>query len=261
MNRARRQVSLPQTVALYLVCISATLGNAFVLFPPASHQHSSMITLPWIRTHPQLSRQRRPVRELVVLGAKRSSIRWVGNFKPPIGTLSDIPKAKKHTLHLTVNGETKVLEKKKYESVQHVLVKALLWKLFSTEYPKIEIEKDIGDPNYLPDVISLADEPEEQGCKPLFWGESGRMSLEKALDLSQRYPEMHIVWMRWGISLTDFVTQVAPALASSSASRSGRFTLAAIPRKEVWEFIDDDCNVIISKEDVEWFEIRKDGDQ
>lgn len=200
-----------------------------------------------------------------MFGTNKSSIRWVGNFKPPIRTVASIPKAKKHTLYLTVDGETKVLQKKKYESVQHVLVKALLWKLFSTEYPNIEIEKDIGDPSYLPDVISLANVKDDEGCKPLFWGESGRMSLEKALDLSQRYPDMHIVWMRWGISLTDFVAQVAPALSSSSsssspASRSGRFTLAAIPRKEIWEFVDDDGNVIISKEDVEWFEVLKGGD-
>jgi hypothetical protein len=191
----------------------------------------------------------------------------VGNFKPPISKVSNIPKAKKHTLSLTVNGETKVLQKKKYESIQHVLVKALLWKLFSTEYPNIEIEKDIGDPNYLPDVISLpaADGMEDGACQPLFWGESGRMSLEKALELSQRYPEMHIVWMRWGISLTDFVAQVAPALSSSSStssgSRSGRFTLAAIPKKEVWEFLDDDCNVIITKDDVDWYEVLKGGSQ
>ena len=210
------------------------------------------------------------------------SPRWLGNFKPSIRTLSDISKAKKHEIRVTVQNETKVFLKKKYESLQHVLVKAVLWKLFYDDYAQLDIERDIGDSNYLPDVVALdSNIASESGTtttttttpvvSPLFWGESGRMSLDKARDLCQRYPTTHIVWMRWGISMQDFIRQVAPALKSVTTTtnnnnrRQGRFTLAAIPNKNVWELFEvcdeskdgDHCHeVIIGKEDVEWFEMH-----
>ncbi len=206
--------------------------------------------------------------------------RWVGNFKKPIQRLSDIGKAKKHTIRVTVQNETKVLLKKKYESIQHVLVKAVLWKLFYEDYEQIHIEKDIGDANYLPDVVALdlgimdnhdssveqydsdgaVRIQQQQQLSPLFWGESGRMTLEKARELCQRYPTTHIVWMRWGIPMEDFARLAAPALAPVTANRQGRFTLAALPNKNVWELfeynpINEECNVLIGNEDVEWFEM------
>lgn len=211
-----------------------------------------------------------------------TSSRWVGNFKPPIQKLSEIGKAKKHAIHVTVQNETKVLLKKKYESIQHVLVKAVLWKLFYDEYEHLDIEKDIGDPNYLPDVIALdmsiiddqdtsiddcnsdnavrTHQRQQQQSSPLFWGESGRMTLEKARELCQRYPTTHIVWMRWGIPMQEFAKLAAPALAPVTANRQGRFTLAALPNKNVWELFDynpinEECRVLVGKGDVEWFEM------
>ncbi|KAI2512490.1 hypothetical protein MHU86_1943 [Fragilaria crotonensis] len=207
--------------------------------------------------------------------------RWVGNFKPPIQKLSDIGKAKKHAIRVTVQNETKVLLKKKYESIQHVLVKAVLWKLFYNDYEQLDIEKDIGDANYLPDVVALdlntiddhdtmvddcdrdntaPIQTQQQQLSPLFWGESGRMTLEKARELCQRYPTTHIVWMRWGIPMAEFAKLAAPALAPVTANRPGRFTLAALPDKNVWELFDynpinEECRVLVAKEDVEWFEM------
>jgi hypothetical protein len=189
----------------------------------------------------------------------------MGNSKPPIKKLSDIPKAKKHTLELTTLNDcgertTKVLEKNKYESLQHVLTKALLWKLFQEDYPDIQIELDISDPDFLPDVISLppSTATTDSDPSPLFWGESGRMSLDKALELAERYPATHIVHLRWGMALSDYVPDYAPAL-SKVQNRTARYTFGAIQRKEVWDFFQEgDDGVItvqIEKEDAEWLEL------
>ena len=276
-----RNMKRPRGVELVrvflMLCITIQLGDAFLLSGPSTLAPSKITTSSTTSTtrmdcvESNNKSHGSPVSDNNNNNNNnKSSTRWFGNYKPPISQLKDIPKAKKHTLHLTVvtntttttttttgekserSSETKVLEKKKYESLQHVLVKAILWKLYNDDYPDIEIEQDIGDPNYLPDVVSRQDD------KVLFWGESGRMSLEKAVCLSERYPETHIVWMRWGISIQDFSNQVAPAL--KSVDRGGRFTLAAIPRKEIWEFINEEetnnSNIIaIEKENVDWLEI------
>ena len=66
--------------------------------------------------------------------------------------------------------------------------------------------------------------------------------------------------MRWGIPMDEFAKLAAPALAPVTANRPGRFTLAALPNKNVWEFFDynpinEECHVLVGKEDVEWFEM------
>ena len=226
-----------------------------------------------------------------------TNTRWRGNFKPSIQTLSDISKAKKHEITVTVQNVTKVLYKKKYESLQHVLVKAILWKLYCHDYSNIQIELDIGDPSYLPDVVAFdkrcssstldgfydatnataivssfqQQQQQKSPPQPLFWGESGRMTLQKARELCVRYPTTHIVWMRWGISIQDFVQQAAPALqpvANMQNRPHGRFTLAAISNRNVWEYFGDHDGgtttstsghgvvVTIDKENVEWYEMH-----
>ena len=148
--------------------------------------------------------------------------------------------------------ETKLLEKKKEESLQHVLTKAILWSLFKDDYHnhrqhssssssinssssssssnteqgiRMEIEYDIGDPNYIPDVIGFIEndnnvtdddindtttttttaadtdttDSNNTNTKLLFWGESGRMKVHKSVDLMVRYPDTDIVHCRWGM--------------------------------------------------------------
>jgi hypothetical protein len=83
--------------------------------------------------------------------------RWNGNYKHTSHRLSDISKAKKLWFNVTANGITKTIQKKRMESIQHVLTKAVIWKLYMEEYPhyELEIELDIGDPDYLPDVVGF----------------------------------------------------------------------------------------------------------
>jgi hypothetical protein len=154
---------------------------------------------------------------------------------------------------------TKTLEKKRMESLQHVLTKAVIWKLFMNEYDCMEIEYDIGDPNnYLPDVVGW----KKGHDTPLFWGESGRMKPHKALDLMQRYPYAHIVHCRWGMAsidafaeplLTYMSTEVREGrLDPPSAWWNGQFTFALLPL-DLWKFFDNETGeILVAKEDLEW---------
>lgn len=97
---------------------------------------------------------RKKSRQLVVRNVsndRSQSRRWNGNYKSAKLRLADIPKRKKMKLDLVANGVKKTLEKKRQETLQHVLTKAIIWKLFMDEYPNLEIEHDIQDQEYLPD--------------------------------------------------------------------------------------------------------------
>jgi hypothetical protein len=175
--------------------------------------------------------------------------RWRGNYKLPIQKLSDISKAKKHTLILSKDGDKLVLHKKRYESLQHVLTKAVLWSLYKDQYPNVTIESDVGDADYLPDASSMS-----VAGSPLFWGESGRMSVQKAKTLAERYPETHIVHIRWGLSLHSYVNNYIKAI--QPIPRSQPFTFGAIVTKDVWHYFDDNGQIRIEKQDLEWLEIK-----
>jgi hypothetical protein len=191
---------------------------------------------------------------------RQTSSRWYGNYKHASKALKDVTKAKKMKLELTANGVTKTLEKKRMESLQHVLTKAIIWKLFMDEYPNMEIELDINDPNYLPDVISLDATTQE----PLFWGESGRMKVHKAVDLLQRYPNAHIVHCRWGMEIAQFAAPLEEYLQEKfdegtldlPSSSKGKFLFCSLPL-DVWRFIDEETMTIhISKDDLPWKELK-----
>ena len=159
-------------------------------------------------------------------------------------------------IKLTANGVTKTLEKKRMETLQHVLTKAMIWKLFMEEHPNLEIEMDIGDPDYLPDVVGTTTTASNQ-TEISFWGESGRMKVHKALDLMQRYPSAHIVHCRWGVSIDSymgpFIEYLETRLENEDTSWwKGRFSFASLPL-EVWEFIDEDTGtILIERNDLEW---------
>jgi hypothetical protein len=194
---------------------------------------------------------------------RTSSRRWNGNYKHGSKKLSDVSKAKKLKLDLVANGVTKRVEKKRQETLQHVLTKAVIWKLFMTEYPNLEIEHDIGDPNYLPDVVNINQSPENESQMPLFWGESGRMKVHKAIDLMQRYPDANIVHCRWGIDIETFSQPLLDHLQEKYDSgeldlsnRKGKFTFGSLPL-DVWRFVDEETGAIhVEKEDLEWKELE-----
>ena len=175
--------------------------------------------------------------------------RWYGNFKTKITDLSKIPKAK--ILNLTVKDGPDAsikIRKNRGEMLQHVLVMAVLWKLFRKTYPNMEIEVDVGDRLYTPDVVARNDRGEI-----IFWGESGRMKPKKAADLARRYPKAHIVHCRHGMDIDDFSKDIYNAIRNEP--REGRFTFASIPF-DVWRFFDDDLNVNVTMDDLVWKEVE-----
>jgi hypothetical protein len=194
---------------------------------------------------------------------RRVARRWNGNHKSVSTSLCDVPKAKKLTLELSIKRHdgsivTKTLLKKRQETLQHVLTKAMLWKLYCDDYQDIEIEEDIGDKDYLPDVISL-----DADGRPIFWGESGRMKVHKAVDLMKRYPEAHIVHCRWDMGLPQIEAPLIEHLQDlfdtdalgNLPDRPGRFTLCSMPL-DVWRFIDEETGFIhITESDLEWKEL------
>ena len=156
---------------------------------------------------------------------------------------------KKHSL---------TLYKKSQETLEHCLCKALLWALYVDEYgvSNINVEQDIGDV-YLPDVIAFPSMGGNGKEEPLFWGESGRMSPKKAADLCRRYPNTHIVHMRWGMEggvEHKFVYDMKRSIEPYLKYRNAPFhvvTVSGDPR----DFFDEDGFIRISKQDLEWKEL------
>ena len=198
-------------------------------------------------------------RMLPLFQERRQARRWNGGYKHASKKLSDIPKSKKLLFNVTANGVTKTLEKKRMETLQHVLTKAVIWKLFMNDYPNLDIELDIGDPYYLPDVVGINITTCNQ-TEVLFWGESGRMKVHKALDLMRRYPRIHIVHCRWGVDLESFVKPFTDYLGvelqdEDTSWWKGRFSFASLPL-EVWEFFDEDTGeILIQRSDLQWQEL------
>ncbi|VEU38786.1 unnamed protein product [Pseudo-nitzschia multistriata] len=190
---------------------------------------------------------------------RQQARRWNGNYKHKSKKLSDVPKSKKLMLNLTANGVTKTLEKKRMETLQHVLTKAMIWKMFMSDYPNLEIELDIGDPDYLPDVIGATSKCYDN-ASIVFWGESGRMKVHKALDLMRRYPNAHIVHCRWAIDIESFMGPFVEYLETELFDEDtswwkGKFSFASLPL-EVWDFINEDTGtILIEKSDLSWREL------
>ena len=199
--------------------------------------------------------------------------RWFGNTKHKITDWSEIPKSKRTTLTLRdAQDDDAAMEFRKHrgETLQHVLVMAVLWKLFRPEYPHMRIDTDIGDDDsYIPDVVATKTKINNNTDNPsqatttivdkdavVFWGESGRMSVTKACALCRRYPNAHIVQCRWGMTIDQYGRDTIRAVQQQQEliNRPGRFTLASI-RHDVWHYIDAHGNINISKDDLEWKEV------
>jgi hypothetical protein len=235
------------------------LRQCFVKITSKSTSKTSLSTRLYNGSSPSLS----PTSQQQQL--RHMARRWNGNFKQTYKLLKDIPTSKAMRLNVTAAcGSTKTLKKKRMESLQHVLTKAVIWKLFMNEYSRMEIEYDIGDPaNYVPDVVGWKTDHEDG--PPQFWGESGRMKPHKALDLMQRYPHAHIVHCRWGMkSIDEFAQPMLKYLSIEMeegrldpplAWWNGKFTFALLPL-DVWRFIDNKTGeILVSKDDLVWREL------
>lgn len=78
-----------------------------------------------------------------------------------------------------VRGEKLLLYKRRGESFEHVLMKALLYGLASARFASLEIERNLGG-RYTPDVVAV-----DGDGRVAFWGECGDVSMRKVAWLAK----------------------------------------------------------------------------
>ncbi|MEQ8673875.1 MAG: hypothetical protein RLP44_12745 [Aggregatilineales bacterium] len=141
----------------------------------------------------------------------------------------------------------------------HTLMKAFLWALYLPRYPHISVEVRIGD-RYKPDVVAYAgDEIAPVGVftvkqEPLFWGEAGEVGRAKIQALVRRYKHTHFAVAKWNTRLSSVEKTVRDAVAD--VKRDAPFDLLTFPPDSHTRFIDDDGNITLSHDDIEWLRIE-----
>jgi hypothetical protein len=145
---------------------------------------------------------------------------------------------------LRAHGQSVVFVKNPLESPQHVLMKAYLWALYLPQYPDLYVETKIGD-KYKPDVVQLAADG-----RPVFWGESGQVSVKKIESLVRRFPDTHFAIAKWETNLKPVAAIIAEALAGRP--RAAPFDLIRFNADSAARFIDGEGNVRLTHADLEW---------
>jgi hypothetical protein len=157
---------------------------------------------------------------------------------------------------LRAHGQRLVFIKGQNESARHVIMKAMLWALYLPQYPTMTVEIRIGD-RYKPDLVAFDAQTSIYAAdKPLFWGESGVVGLEKIQSIVRRYPDTHFALAKWHTSLNAHLRMVREAL--EGLERSAPFDLLCIPSDSVERFIDRDGQVRITHEALEWVRLFPD---
>ncbi len=70
------------------------------------------------------------------------------------------------------------LWKRAGESYEHVLMKALGFAMYAREFPRMEVEPEVGL-RYRPDLLARREEAEHRGTRFPFWGECGQTTERK----------------------------------------------------------------------------------
>lgn len=150
-------------------------------------------------------------------------------------------------LTLRAHGQQVVFVKKPQERLEHVLMKAFLWALYLPRYPALSVEVKIGD-RYKPDVVQL----DERG-QPLFWGEAGKVGVDKIEALTKRYRNTHFAMGKWATRLDPYAEIVEAAV--SDRQRTAPFDLLRFPADSAERFITDNGEVTLTHDNVEWIQI------
>ncbi|MBW2406908.1 MAG: hypothetical protein JRE92_00815 [Deltaproteobacteria bacterium] len=148
---------------------------------------------------------------------------------------------------LKAHGRTVVLTKMAYEKHSHVMMKAFLWALYLPEYPDMLLERFVDD-RYKPDVVVV----DELGTFR-FWGEAGRLYLNKIRSLIIRYRTTHFAIAKWDQSLDAYAKACKDAVAGLKRTRP--IDLIHFSEDSPERFIDSDGEIHISHSDVKWTRI------
>ena len=144
-----------------------------------------------------------------------------------------------------------VLVKKRGESIEHVLMKAVLWALYLPDYPEMQVEVSIGDA-YKPDLVALAPPPGGLAYgdpEPVFWGEAGKVSADKWRSLLRRFPDTHFALARWAERLDPHVEILRDAL--DGRPRRAPIDVLALPHDAADRFVSDNGTVRVSLADLD----------
>ncbi|MCB0034319.1 MAG: hypothetical protein KDE51_09880 [Anaerolineales bacterium] len=145
---------------------------------------------------------------------------------------------------LRAHGRQVIFVKKSNERSAHVIMKALLWALYLPQYPHLQVEIRIGD-RYKPDVVQL-----NQHEEPEFWGEAGVVGAPKIQSLARRFRTTHLAMGKWDSNLQPHIEQVQKAL--NKTKRQAPFDLINFPADAAERFINEQGNIRIKFDDVEW---------
>ncbi len=139
------------------------------------------------------------------------------------------------------------------ESARHVIMKAVIWALYLPQYPTMSVEQRIGD-RYKPDLVAYAQGPQatpyEVVEKPLFWGESGVVSVDKINSIGRRYPDTHFVIAKWGGSLKPHLRVMERAL--DGVPRAAPFDLLRVPEDAQRRFVSAASVIQVQHSDLDW---------
>ena len=152
---------------------------------------------------------------------------------------------------LRAHGRQVVFVKRSNERTAHVVMKALLWALYLPEFPSLTVEVRIGD-RYKPDVVALG--PDE---RPQFWGEAGEVGQVKIRSLFKRYRTTHFAIAKWDQRLTPHLAIVKKVL--TGLPRSAPVDVISFPADSVQRFIDEQGQIDISHEQLDWIRLGSDG--
>ena len=223
----------------------------------------------------------------------RWDIRHTKSFRFELQTALSLSTSTRNKTTTTNNNNilTLPMHKKPRESLSHVMGKGILWALFQAEYgvasnnQTIWVETPIPqEPRFVPDVVAFdvvapdnesstdrIDPPHHEVLldhsllfvndhAPTFWGESGRMSAEKAAALAWKYPHTHFVHLRWGSRVTmDIFEEIETAVLPSLQHRTAPFQFALLSDKPQC-FVEEDGTMSLRKEDLQWRTARFDID-
>jgi hypothetical protein len=250
------------TCVVVLLCVDSILAFSAIITASAQRRHSASLlseSKPWRYSSPKKSKW--DVRHT-------KSFRF--ELKAPKLPVDNSSAAR---LQSSCSCDTLPLHKKPRESLSHVLGKGLIWALYKDQYgilstQTILVETPIPEePHYVPDVVAFqhptymqSDSKDflswlPEGTTPTFWGESGRMSAEKAAALASKYPSTHFVHLRWGSSdqntLADFFEDIETAILPVLHFRTAPFQFVFLAN-EPRSFVEEDGTVKIRKEDLQW---------
>uniref|UniRef100_A0A7S3VZN6 Uncharacterized protein n=1 Tax=Strombidinopsis acuminata TaxID=141414 RepID=A0A7S3VZN6_9SPIT len=177
----------------------------------------------------------------------------LGGFTPE--TLLAVPKnSADFSCTLSCAGQSASLHKARGESVEHVLLKALVWAMYLPIYPTAICEdspiarlKVAGSSlRYHPDVYAA--NSNAPANSPLWWAECGSVSVPKLRELAEAYPSTSFTVAKWARSdLRGYATSLCRDLPASCAER---FEVVSFPADAPERFINEEGQVSVGFDDL-----------